>query len=336
MTSRFSRSAAALAAVTAAFALALTGCATSDSSSPLEGNEPVAASSIRMGTQPWLGYGQWYVAEEQGYFGDVAVELSSFNADSDVNAALVAKQIDVANVGAQAALQFIEQGLEVSIVMLLDSATEADAILASTDLESVSELAGKSVAFERGATSEILLSEALEAEGLDMDDIDAVEASADQIAPMLIAGKVDAGVTYEPYVSEALGADDEIGALATAGEYPGLITDVLVVRNEVLDARPDDVRALITAWDKSVAYYDENTDAARDVIAIGVGSRAEDLESAFDGVHFYSLAENRELLEGEYLSETLPALAKVAKRIGLIEGAVSADSAIRAEFLNAK
>ena len=150
---------------------------------------------------------------------------------------------------------------------------------------------------------------------------------------MLLAGRVDAGVTYEPYISEALGAEKGVEALVTAGEYPGLITDVLVVRNDVLDARPGDVEEVLGAWDDAVAFTAKNTDEGRAIIAAGVGSDVADLETAFDGVHYYTLAENRELLTGAYLNETLPALVAVAERIGLLSAPVDAQSVIRTEFL---
>ena len=330
MTSRLLRSLSVTAAAAAALALGLTGCASGAASS-----EQAAGDTIRMGTQPWLGYGQWYVAEDQGFFADrgVDVKLSSFNADADVNAALAAGRLDMANVGAQAALQFIEEGVDVSIVMLLDSATEADAIIAGEGVTSVEDLAGKKVGFERGATSEILLAEALETAGMSFDDIETVELSADKVAPTLMSGSIDAGVTYEPYISEALSAGKGIETVTTAGEYPGLITDVLVVLNDLLELRPDEVREVLAAWDDAVAFTDEHTAEARAVIAAGVGSDVADLESAFDGVHFYTLAENRELLNGAYTAETLPALIAVAQRIGLISGDVDAAGAIRPEFL---
>lgn len=331
MTSRLLRSLSVTAAAAAALALGLTGCASGAGSA----GQGAAGDTIRMGTQPWLGYGQWYVAEDQGFFTDrgVEVELSSFNADADVNAALAAGRLDMANVGAQAALQFIEQGVDVSIVLLLDSATDADAIIAGEGVGSVEDLAGKKVGFERGATSEILLAEALEGAGMSFDDIETVELSADKVAPTLMSGSIDAGVTYEPYISEALSAGKGVEAVATAGEFPGLITDVLVVRNDVLEERPDEVTEVLAAWDDAVAFYGEHTDEARAVIAAGVGSDVADLETAFDGVHFYTLAENRELLNGAYTAETLPALIEVAQRIGLISGDVDAAGAIRTEFL---
>lgn len=335
MTTRTFRKLTTIAAATAALALALSGCAGGGADAG-PASEEGDSEAITMGTQPWLGYGQWYVADDQGFFGDrgVDVELSSFNDDASVNAALVSKKLDMANVGAQAALQFIEEGLDVSIVLLLDSATDADAILSADGaVSSVSDLKGKHVAFERGATSEILLAEALSEAGLDFDDVEAVEASADQVAPMLLAGQVDAGVTYEPYISEAVSAGKGVETIATAGEFPGLITDVLVVRNEVLEERPEDVTEVLGAWDDAVAFYGENTDEARAIIAQGVGSSADDLETAFDGVHYYTVDENRELLTGDYLTETLPALTEAARGIGLVSSEIDAESTIRSEYL---
>lgn len=312
--------------ILAAATIALTGCAA----------EPTPEdAAFRMGTQPWLGYGQWYVAEDQGFFTDrdVAVEISNFSADADVNAALAAGRLDMANVGAQAALQFIETGLDVSIVLVLDTATTADAIIAGEGVTSVADLAGKTVAFEEGATSEILLSEALETAGMSFDDITIVPTDADKVAPVLLAGQVDAGVTYEPYITEAVSADRGIDIVQSAADYPGLISDVLVVRNEVLSERGDQVREVLAAWGDAVDFSEENVEAGRAIIAEGVGSNAADLATAFDGVHFFTLAENRELLAGSYAAETLPGLISVSQRIGLLQSAVDPQLAINASFV---
>ena len=289
-----------------------------------------------MGTQPWLGYGQWYVAEDQGFLADrgVSLEISNFNADAEMNAALAAGHLDMANVGSQAALQFIEQGLDVSVVLLLDTATTADAIIAGDGIKTVSDLKGKRVAFEEGATSEILLAEALEKEGLDIKtDIEVVPTDADQVASMLISGNIDAGVTYEPYISQAIAADSELLVVQSAADYPGLISDVLVVRNEVLEKDGDAVREVLAAWGDATDYFETNNERGRAIIADAIGESTEDLASAFDGVHFYTLAENREMLDGSYAKETLPALAEVATRIGLIKGKVDAASIIDASYL---
>jgi NitT/TauT family transport system substrate-binding protein len=288
-----------------------------------------------MGTQPWLGYGQWYVAEDQGFFADqgVGVELTSFNTDADVNAALAGKKLDLASVASHTALQFVENGVDVSIVLMLDTATTADAIITDGSIAKVADLKGQKVAFEEGATSELLLGDALDRAGLTFDDIESVPMGADEAGTALIAGSVPAAVTYEPYVSSALAAGEGFETLVTAAEHEGLISDVLVVRNDVLEAEPDAIRAVIAAWGDSVDFYETNTEEARTIIAAGVGSTVDELASAFDGVRYFTLADNAEMLEGSYRDETLPSIIKVASRIGMIDGSVKPADIINASFL---
>lgn len=321
----------AAAGVVAAATLVLSGCsAPSNDAGTAEG-----ASQLRMGTQPWLGYGQWYVAEDQGFFADqgVDVELTSFNTDADVNAALAAKKLDLASVASHTALQFVENGVDVSIVLMLDAATTADAIITDGSIASVADLKGQKVAYEEGATSELLLGDALDQAGLTFDDIERVPMGADEAGTALIAGSVPAAVTYEPYVSAAVGAGKGIETLVTAAEHEGLISDVLVVRNDVLEADPEAVTAVIAAWGDSLDYYEANTDDAQAIIAAGVGSSVEELASAFDGVHYFTLAENADMLAGSYQDETLPSIIKVASRIGMVQGTVAPADIINASFL---
>lgn len=46
-------------------------------------------ATVRIGTQPWIGYGPWWIAKEQGIFekNGLQVELVDFVEDKEVNAA---------------------------------------------------------------------------------------------------------------------------------------------------------------------------------------------------------------------------------------------------------
>jgi NitT/TauT family transport system substrate-binding protein len=90
------------------------------------------AGGIKMGLEPWLGYGQWHVANKKGLFkaqGLDSVELVNFTQDADLNAALASGQLDCANVATHTAMAFAAAGLPIKIVMLLDVSMTADAIL---------------------------------------------------------------------------------------------------------------------------------------------------------------------------------------------------------------
>jgi NitT/TauT family transport system substrate-binding protein len=293
---------------------------------------------LRMGTEPWLGYGQWYVAAAKGIFtaqGLTNVKIVNFTEDKDLNAALASGQLDVANVATHTAMVMAASGLPIKIIMLLDFSLKADAILADKDIASIAALKGKKVAFEQGTTSDILLNYALHANGMTISDVNVVPMPAADAGTALIAGRVPVAVTYEPYISAALAHGPDVKVLYTAGTDPGLISDVLVVRDDVIKSRPDAVKALVASWGAALADYKANTVADRAIIAKAVGDTPADLATAFDGVRYYSVAENKDALTGDFAHKTFLDVKAAAKDAGLPTDGVSADTLIDAQFVQA-
>jgi NitT/TauT family transport system substrate-binding protein len=288
-----------------------------------------------MGIQPWLGYGAWYIAQDKGYFTDngVAVELKDFEADADINAALASKNLDVANVASHTALQFVENGVDVKIVLLLDASTSADAIISAGQVSSVADLRGQQIAYEEGTTSDLLLNYALAGEGMTIADVQKVPMGAAEAGAALIAGQVPVAVTYEPYITEAKEQNPAVTSIFEAGAKEGLISDVLVVRSEVLEQRRGDVEKLVKAWGASLDYYNADPTDGRAIIARGVGEEPDALTTAFDGVHFFDLAANKQELSGGYAESTLPAVKDAATAAGLLTGDVDIASVIDASFV---
>ncbi|HTI01346.1 MAG TPA: ABC transporter substrate-binding protein [Acidisoma sp.] len=291
---------------------------------------------IRMGTEPWLGYGQWDVASAKGIFaanGLSDVKIINFTEDKDLNAALASGQLDAANVATHTAMVMAASGLPIKIVMLLDFSLKADAILADKDIGSIAALKGKKVAFEQGTTSDILLNYALHANGMTISDVNVVPMPAADAGTALIAGRVPVAVTYEPYISAALAHGSNVKLLYTAGTDPGLISDVLVVRDDVLKSRPDAVKALIASWGAALEDYQAHTAADRAIIAKAVGDTPADLATAFDGVRYYSVSENKAALTGDFAHKTFLDVKQAAKNAGLPTDGVSADTLIDPSFV---
>lgn len=294
--------------------------------------------TFRLGTEPWLGYGQWYVAAKKGFFakwGLSHVDIVNFAEDKDINAALASGQLDAANVATHTAMGMAAAGLPVKIVMLLDFSLSADAIIAANDIKSMTDLKDKDVAFEQGTTSDILLNYALSSNGMAMMDIKPIPMSAADAGSALIAGRVRAAVTYEPYISAALKQAMNLQRLFTAGMEPGLVSDVLVVRDDVIKSKPGQVLALMKAWDDALADYKADTTAGRKIIAEAVGSPPEDIAAAFDGVRYFSLKENKLLLGGDFTTKTFAEVLKAAKQAKLVTRDVSAHEMIDCDFIAA-
>ncbi|MBD1599882.1 ABC transporter substrate-binding protein [Pseudomonas typographi] len=301
----------------------------------------VEPGALKLGVEPWLGYGPMHVAAAQGFFakrGLEKVELVNFNEDKDINAGLASGQLDAATIATHTAMGMVSAGLPVKIVMLLDQSMTADAVIAAPDIKRVQDLKGKEIAFEEGTTSDILLHAALAKAGLQWVDIKPVPMPASNAGSALIAGRVPVAVTYEPYLTAAHQQNAKLNVLFSGKDQPGIISDVLVIREDVISKRPGQVQALVNAWGDAVTHYRANTASDRAVIAKAVGASPEDLASAFDGVEYYDFAQNTSELEGVFKEKTFPMVLKAAIEAQLVspQKPVDANTLIDGQFVRQK
>jgi NitT/TauT family transport system substrate-binding protein len=296
------------------------------------------AGDIKMGVVPWLGYGQWHIAAKKDYFkaaGLEKVEIITFNADAEINAALAAGQLQCGNIATHTAMNFIAAGLPIKIVSLLDVSKTADAMISNGSVTDIKGLKGMQVAFEEGTTSDILLNYALSQNGMSIADIQRVPMPASDAGAALIAGKVPVAVTYEPYLTLAMQQNKDVKMIYSAGENPGLISDVFVVQDSFLKEKPGQVVALLKAWDMALADYRKDTAGGRAIISEAVGAKPEELATAFDGVVYYSLAENKVELSGDFVKKVVPEVHAAARKAGILQKDVDLTTIIDTRFVDA-
>jgi NitT/TauT family transport system substrate-binding protein len=271
---------------------------------------------VKLGVQPWLGYGPWWIAEEQGYFADhgLDVEVIDFTWDQDMNAALASGQLDVEAAATNTLIALINQGVDAQAFLLLDASFEADAIIAHNDIETIEDLDGLEVAYEPGSTSDLLLNYALNEAGMSIEDVESIPIAASDVGVALIAGQVDVAVTYEPYISAVLRDRDEYHVLYTAAERPGLISDVMIAQREYIMQNPEVITGLALAWNDAITYLRDNPEEGGQIIADAVGSPLEEFQIAFEGVLVFDLKENAVELSGNF-QETFITVAEIMQSL---------------------
>lgn len=296
------------------------------------------AQTVRIGLQPWLGYGPLWVAEKEGFFEarGVDVQLTTFNWDQDMTAALASGNLDVIAGATNGMIANFNQGVDQKGFLIMDVSFEADAVLAGGGVTSIADLRGKSVAYEAGATSDLLINYALRESGMTLADIEHVPMGASEAGLALIAGRVDAAVTYEPYISTALAQEGDFKVLYTAAERPGLISDMLTGSSAWISANPEAVSGLILAWDDAVKFIRANPEEGGAMIAEAVGSPMEEFAPAFAGVRLYDLSENKAALAGDFQS-TLADTASIMQSVNPddIKTIPSADDLLALDAINA-
>jgi NitT/TauT family transport system substrate-binding protein len=303
----------------------LAGCAAPAAKGP---------AKVRIGTQPWIGYGPWWIAKEKGMFDKYGIqaELVDFVEDKEVNAAFASGDMEAANLATHTAIKLFSAGVDLKLALLEDVSTQADAILAGDGINSIADLKGKKVAYEEGTTSDLLLNYALSQNGLTIKDITPVPMPASDAGTALLTGNVPAAVTYEPYISEVIKQNSSLKMIYKAEEKPGLISDVLVLNGKWAAANPETAKSLLKVWDEALAFYNQDKTSGQSIIAKAVGSAPEDLQTAFDGVKFYSLADNQAALTGDFTT-TIQSVAEVSKGIGLFDTVPDLTKLVDATYL---
>lgn len=258
--------------------------------------EVVAAEPLKIRYSIWVGYGPLFIAKEKGYFREekVDVELINMNDPKEGFFAMAAERLDGVVSTIDTMLLYLKTGKEFQYVLALDDSAGGDGIVARKEIKSVKDLKGKKVAFAEGSVSQFFLNVLLKEAGLTQKDIEAVNMKPEDAGAAFIAGKVDAAVTWEPWLSKGKAAPHG-HILVDSSKTPGLITDVLILRRDVVAKRGKEIQGLVNAWNKAVAYWEKNPVESNEIMAKGVGDWLKDpkvFADVLSGVKFYNKAGN--------------------------------------------
>jgi NitT/TauT family transport system substrate-binding protein len=263
----------------------LSGCAATPATGA--GTQPEApaaeatgtpAEELRLGYFANVTHAPALVGLEEGLIedalGDTELSTQIFNAGPAAIEALSAGAIDATYIGPNPAINTFVASAGQSARIVAGAASGGAALVVQPGVESADDLAGTNLATPQlGNTQDVALRTWLADEGYATSttgggDVTISPTENAQTLTLFQAGDLDGAWLPEPWVSRLIvdaGAEvlvDEAD-LWEDGEFP---TTVLLVRADFLAEHPETVRALVAGHAASVAWLDENSDAAADVI----------------------------------------------------------------------
>ena len=257
------------------------------------------ADTLTLAHSTWVGYGPFYIAQEKGFFEEegVDIELTIMENTPLKMGALMAGQIDIVASTADEFPIYLSEGIPIKYILAVDASKGGDGVVATKDIATIADLAGKKVAFEEGSVSQFFINSLLLDAGMSQDDIELVNMTATDAGMAFAAGRVDAAVTWEPALSQ--GANSPNGhLLISSAETPGLIVDVIAVTDETLNEHREELAAFVRAWQRALDYLASNPDESYEIMARGVGGWLEDPAAwaeTLTGIEYIDLAKNRAL-----------------------------------------
>ncbi len=232
-----------------------------------------AVESVKIGTVIWIGYGPYYVADALDLYkkSGFKVTLQVFSDPALIPPAIEGGTVDGGMLTYDQVIGVVAKGSTQRVVSPIDYSAGGDAIVSSVDIKKVADFKGKKVGFNPLSPSDFLLSYALKTNKLTEKDIEPVNMTPEAIPAAMASGAMPIGVTYEPSVSQitALEGGKKFHVVYSSKDAPGLITDVLVFKKEVIKAKPEK----------------KNPDKAAAIIGKALGVSGAEVKEQLSGVY---------------------------------------------------
>jgi NitT/TauT family transport system substrate-binding protein len=276
---------------------------------------------LTVGTPPWPGFAAQYVATDLNLFKAEGIEVKEvfFPTQSDPNTALLANKVDLALTGVPDLIPLVQRDPSTKLLMLFDYSDGSDGII-GRNINQPSDLKGKTVARENLLFEVLLLRRYLEKGGLTEKDIKIVDTSAANAAASFAAKKVDAAVTYDPWMAKA--AEQGGGKILFTSKNTNIVPDGLIAKEKTIQAKKTEILAYMRAIDKAVKLVEQKDEKAIAIVAKRLNVTPEEATAQVGGVKLFGIADNKTIVfnpqHPRNVFDSLKFAAQTAKDMKLI------------------
>src|SRR5579863_1726590 len=182
-----------------------------------------------------------------------------FQGFPEMKEALISNRVQAAFIVAPMALALKAQGVPIKVVYLGHRYGSAVVVRKDGPIKTFADMRGKTVAIpSRFSDERLLMFRAMQKWGIKPNEIKMVEMAPPDVSGALAARAIDAFVMGEPFPSQAEMAGYG-RVLVQAREYwPDYMSCILVVRQDLIDRRPDIVQVLVDGIARSGLWLDKS------------------------------------------------------------------------------
>ncbi len=197
---------------------------------------------------------------------NIRIAFRSFNSGPPLNSAMAAGELQLGSAGMGPAIVAAAR-LPATLVAITVFGQNAILVQKDSSIQSVKDLKGKKIAFlGEGAQQYPMLLKALADAGLKHSDVTLFKTDGSQVPTLLQQKSVDAGITFDPHVSNALMAGHS-RILITADQIMPIVQGHYVgngeyVRDDFLARRPEVVQDIVSANVRAIDFILKNPKAA--------------------------------------------------------------------------
>ena len=266
---------------------------------------PVAAqdTAVGIGISGWTGFAPLTLAKEAGLFKKHGLDVSIKKIpQKDRHLAIASGDIQCAATTVETWIVWNANGVATTQIFQLDKSFGADGMVVKPSVASIKDLKGKTVAADApGTATYFTLAWMLKKNGLSIKDVKVVNLSPQAAANAFIAGNtdLDAGMTYEPFLS-AVRAKPEAGKIiATTLDYP-MVMDTFGCTPKFLKDNPKAAKALADGYFAALDMIKADPKKSFEIMGADVKQSGEAFEKSQAYLRWQDKAANQKFFAGEH------------------------------------
>ncbi len=260
-------------------------------------------TKVAIGMSGWTGFAPLTLAKEAGIFAKNGLDVTIKKIpQKDRHLAIMSGDIQCAATTVETWIAWNAAGVATTQIFQLDKSFGADGMVVKPNITKIADLKGKKVAADApGTATYFTLAWMLKKNGLSIKDVEVVNLSPQAAANAFIAGnaQIDAGMTYEPFLS-AVRAKPEAGKIiATTLDYP-MIMDTFGCTPKFLAENPKAAQALATSYFQALEMIKSEPKKAFEIMGADVKQSGEAFEASQKFLRWQDKAANQKFFAGEH------------------------------------
>jgi NitT/TauT family transport system substrate-binding protein len=280
--------------------------------------------TVKVAINTWPGLGPYYVAKAKGFDKEEGINLDVIMNEDTVarHTSLAAGEVDLVGITLDSVVIARSRGVPMTVIGQSDFSYGGDGIIANNSIKTVADLKGKKIACAEGLPSHFFLLVVLRKYGLGVKDFTFVPADdGSQAAQLFTSGRVDAAVTWDPWISKAESLTNG-HVLITTRDTPGVLLGIVAANSELLQQRKDQIYRSQRAWLKAVDFCRQHPDEAAAIMAKEFNVPVEDFKRMAAGAQLADLQEELKTFGTAQQPGPIVQLAKDANELWLQAGAI--------------
>jgi NitT/TauT family transport system substrate-binding protein len=260
-------------------------------------------TKVAVAISGWTGFAPLTLAKEAGLFKKHGLDVSIKKIpQKDRHLAIASGDVQCAATTVETWIVWNANGVATTQIFQLDKSYGADGMVVKPGIAKIADLKGKTVAASAPGTAPYFtLAWMLKKNGLSVKDVKVVNLEPQAAASAFVAGNtdLDAGMTYEPYLSTVRAKPEAGKIIATTLDYP-MVMDTFGCTPKFLAENPKAAKALADSYFDAVDMIKAEPKKSFEIMGADVKQGAEAFEASQKYLRWQDRAANQKFFSGEH------------------------------------